>query len=163
MEKQWYVIYTAVNAEEKLYKKVTALGIEAYLPLERSIRQWSDRKKEIVKPIFKSYLFVRQSTDEYHEVKCLPGFLQYVSFGHQVAIIPDTDIRLMKSIVDNFNQIKIADGLVKGDKVKILFGPLGGHIGVLTQDQGKAKVALYVQKLKHSFMLDMKLDNIIKL
>lgn len=161
--KQWYAIYTIANAEEKLYKKVIASGIEAYLPLKRSVRQWSDRKKIIVKPLFKSYLFIRQDIEEYHKVKYYSGFLQYVRFGHQVAIIPDADICLMKSVVDNFNQVKIATGLVKGDKVKILSGPLIGHVGMLTQDQGKMKVALHIQKLKHSFMLDMALNNMVKL
>ncbi len=140
-----------------------ASGIEAYLPLERMMRQWSDRKKEITKPIFKSYLFVYQNTDEYHKVKSFPGFLQYVSFGNKVSTITESEMTLMKVIVENFNQKEITGKLIKGDKVKILSGPLEGYMGVLTKVQGKSKVALHIHQLKHSFILDISMNDVIKL
>ncbi len=34
-------------------------GIEHYCPLQRIQRKWSDRKKIIMEPLFKSYVFVR--------------------------------------------------------------------------------------------------------
>lgn len=161
--KQWYAIYTVANAEKKLYNRVIASGIDAYLPLERMTRQWSDRKKEIVKPIFRSYLFVYQNIDEYYKVKRFPGFLQYVSFGNRVSIIPDPEMRLMKLIIDNFNKKKVTTGLIKGDKVKILSGPLEGYVGVLMRDQGERKVALHIKNLKHSFILNISMNDIVKL
>ena len=33
-------------------------GIEAFLPLIKTVRQWSDRKKTVVLPLIPSYVFV---------------------------------------------------------------------------------------------------------
>ncbi|WP_298769866.1 UpxY family transcription antiterminator [uncultured Shewanella sp.] len=160
--KQWYAIYTAANAEQKLYKRVIASGIEAYLPLERITRQWSDRKKVIVKPIFKSYLFVYQDIDDYYTVTRFPGFLQYVRFGNKVSVISDSEMRLMKLIVDSVNSKKITAGLIKGDKVRIVSGSLKGYVGVLIKFEGESKVALHIKNLKHSFVLNIPMDNIVR-
>src|SRR2546430_13551223 len=34
-------------------------GLECFLPLYKSIRRWSDRKKELEQPLFPGYLFCR--------------------------------------------------------------------------------------------------------
>jgi len=58
MEKKWYVVYTTPRGEKKANHRLEEKGIETYLPLRKTIRQWSDRKKKIEVPLFTSYLFV---------------------------------------------------------------------------------------------------------
>ena len=45
--KHWYAVYTKPRAEKKAALALTELGIEHYLPLQTSIKQWSDRKKKV--------------------------------------------------------------------------------------------------------------------
>ena len=33
-------------------------GIESYLPLKKVLKQWSDRKKWVEEPLFRSYIFI---------------------------------------------------------------------------------------------------------
>jgi transcriptional antiterminator RfaH len=56
---KWYPVYTQPRAEKKAYSALIDKGIEAYLPLHRRLKQWSDRKKWVEEPLISSYLFVR--------------------------------------------------------------------------------------------------------
>lgn len=35
------------NREKKTYERLTALGFEAFLPLQEEIHRWSDRSKKV--------------------------------------------------------------------------------------------------------------------
>ena len=58
---QWYAVYTKPRWEKKVADLLTKKQIENYCPLNRVLRQWSDRKKVILEPLFTSYVFVRIS------------------------------------------------------------------------------------------------------
>ena len=55
----WYAVYTKPRWEKKVAERLLEKGIDHYCPLNKVIRQWSDRKKAILEPIFKGYVFVR--------------------------------------------------------------------------------------------------------
>ena len=50
MEKEnslnWYVVKTRSRAEVKVAERIDSKGLHVYLPLQRTIRQWSDRKRK---------------------------------------------------------------------------------------------------------------------
>ena len=54
MEKEnslnWYVVKTRSRAEVKVAERIDSKGLHVYLPLQRTIRQWSDRKKKVDVP-----------------------------------------------------------------------------------------------------------------
>ena len=60
-EKQlnWYVVKTRSRAEQKVAQRISAKGLNVYLPLQKTIRQWSDRKKKVEVPLISSTLFVK--------------------------------------------------------------------------------------------------------
>ena len=64
----WYAIYVKPNGEKKILKNLEEEHIECYLPIKKTLRQWSDRKKWIEEPVFRSYVFVRVSHIEFFKV-----------------------------------------------------------------------------------------------
>src|SRR5665647_1355860 len=48
---QWYAIYTRSRSEKSVNLELSLTGIESYLPLKKTIRKWSDRKKMVEVPI----------------------------------------------------------------------------------------------------------------
>ncbi len=58
MEKKWFVVYTRPQQEIKISKHLNAMGITNYCPTITLIKQYSDRKKKVVKPILSSYIMV---------------------------------------------------------------------------------------------------------
>ncbi|MEY4660481.1 MAG: hypothetical protein RLZZ42_433, partial [Bacteroidota bacterium] len=58
MKKKWFAVYTRSRCEKKVAQMLTKRGIVNYCPLNKKLRQWSDRKKYIFEPLFPSYVFV---------------------------------------------------------------------------------------------------------
>jgi transcription antitermination factor NusG len=44
-EKKWYALYTRSRWEKKIHEALLEKGIESYLPLQKILKQWSDRRK----------------------------------------------------------------------------------------------------------------------
>ncbi len=153
-EKNWYVIYTNPNSEKKVAQRLTQRQYEAFLPLINETRVWSDRKKIIQKPLFKSYVFVRCSPDSLHKVKTIYGFSHFICFGGYPVTISDTQIEEVQSIIKLYSETDaIATQFVVGDKVTITQGPLKGIQGILTNLKGKRRVAIEVSQLNQSMLV----------
>ena len=54
--KQWYVLYVNVRHEKKVHEKFVEQNIESYLPIVKTLKQWSDRKKIVEEPLRKTEL-----------------------------------------------------------------------------------------------------------
>ena len=47
IEKNWLVFYTKARSEKAVEKNLRKFGFEPYLPIQKVLRQWSDRKKKV--------------------------------------------------------------------------------------------------------------------
>jgi hypothetical protein len=43
-ESKWYAFYTKSRNEKKVYQKLIEKNLECYLPIEKKLKQWNDRK-----------------------------------------------------------------------------------------------------------------------
>ena len=59
--RKWYAIYTKSRWEKKCAKTMQADGYTIYLPLIKTLKQWSDRKKMVEIPLIPGYIFVNVS------------------------------------------------------------------------------------------------------
>ena len=48
---KWYAVYTRPRFEKQVGQRLLEEGIEAYVPLIKTMRQWSDRKKVVELPL----------------------------------------------------------------------------------------------------------------
>ncbi len=101
---KWYAIYTKANNEKKVFDHLKEENIECYLPLRKTLRQWSDRKKWIDVPLFRCYVFVKVSYIEFFSVLKIPGVVYYVSFGGEPQSSPDYQLDFIKTIVQEKEQ-----------------------------------------------------------
>jgi transcription antitermination factor NusG len=72
-EKKWYAVYTRARWEKKVSEYLTRKDIENYCPLNKVLRQWSDRKKIVHEPLFTSYVFVNVSEEQHAFLKQTSG------------------------------------------------------------------------------------------
>jgi transcriptional antiterminator RfaH len=85
---KWYAVYTRSRFEKQVLKGLQDQGIEAYLPLIKTVRQWSDRKKTVEVPLFSSYVFVHIDRRFYDQVLQTMGVVKYISFEGKTATPP---------------------------------------------------------------------------
>ena len=56
--KKWFVLYTRPNQEIKVAEQLKEMKISCFCPTVSIIKQYSDRKKKVLKPLLPSYVFV---------------------------------------------------------------------------------------------------------
>ncbi len=139
-KKKWYAVYTRAKAEMKVEYLLNRIGIENYLPLQKVLRQWSDRKKWINEPLLRGYIFVRISNDkEYLDVLSTDHVVKFVRFEGQAAIIPDKQIENIKLLLTSGEELEVSiEDFTPGDSVKVVAGSLRGLEGVLVEKRGKS-------------------------
>ncbi len=158
----WYAIYTKVNMEKKIYNILLDQKIDCYLPLIKTLRQWSDRKKWIESPLFKSYIFVKVSYVEYFDVLNIPGVFNYVSFGGKAQAIPEEQLENIKILIAQKERevILTKENLSKGDKAEVIIGALKGLTGEVTQICGQSRIVIKIDSLNCSLYAKIAMDEV---
>ncbi len=160
----WYALYTRSRTEKKVHTELIARGIESFLPLQKTLKQWSDRKKWVEEPLIRSYIFVRITEKEYFDVLNTPGAVRFIFFEGKAAAIPDWQIKALRHIIETGMEVEVTDqGLETGDRVLITRGPFRDMPGELIEIKGKRKVVLRIDHIGHSILLTISPGNLKKI
>jgi transcription antitermination factor NusG len=142
--KKWFAVYTRPRWEKKVAEILTRKKIENYCPINKVVRQWSDRKKVVYEPLFTSYVFVRISEREITSLKQTHGIINLVHWLGKPAVIHDSEIEVIKRFLNEHINIKLEKTPINvNDRIQILAGPLMDMVGqVLSIKSNSVKVAL---------------------
>ncbi len=152
----WFAIYTAPRAEKQVADRLTKVGIENYLPTQKRLKQWSDRKKWVEEPLFRSYLFVHIAEADYYRVLNTYGVVKYVSFGGQAAVIPDRQIETVRRLLQESSDLEVThEKLETGAPVEVSAGPLMGTIGELLSYRGEKRVAVKIHTIDSTVLINL--------
>ncbi len=127
----WYALYTKPRKEQKVAQQLEQLGFTIYLPLKTEIRQWSDRKKKVVSPMFSSYVFIQIEDSKRQEVFIIDGVLNYVFWLGMPAVIRDDEMELMRREIDQPNSEISVESIQPGDKILLEQGVFKGQSAVV--------------------------------
>lgn len=143
----WHAFYTKPRTEKKLAERLEAKGYEVFAPTQTVLKQWSDRKKKVEEPLFRSYVFVRVDTLNHLDILQTPGAVAIVRWLSKPAIIRDEEIQAIKDFLSLSNglEVEIRD-FKRGDKLRVKYGNLENATGSVIR-QTKQKVILEIEKL----------------
>jgi transcription antitermination factor NusG len=138
MNTHWYAVYTKPRWEKKVAEMLTKHSIENYCPLNRVLRQWHDRKKIVLEPLFTSYVFVRVEESRLNELRKVSGVLNLVYWLQKPAVIREDEINVIKKFMNQYTNVQLEKTVVNvNDVVKVIKGPLmeqeGNVIAVLNR------------------------------
>lgn len=161
----WHAVYVKSRAEKKAQQDLQAQGIETFLPVQRKLRQWSDRKKWVEMPLISGYLFVKICRKEYDQVLQSNNVVTYVRFEGKAAIVPDDQIEYLKLMLNQQDsEVEVTrEKLKSGQMVEVVAGPFIGLKGKLQKIKGKSKVAIELEQLGYSAMVEIEVQNIISI
>ncbi len=151
---KWYPVYTNPRAEKKACLALENKGIEVYLPLQRQLKQWSDRKKWVDEPFIKSYLFVRIYQHEQTEVLMTKGIARFIYFSGKIASMPDRQINELRLLIASPYELEITEeNLQPGESIVIKAGPLKGLKGEIISYRSQKQLALRLENLGYSIIV----------
>ncbi len=154
MERKWYAIYTKPRWEKKLAVGLEEKGIDHYLPMVKTLKLWSDRKKWVTEPLFKSYIFVNVNQNEYLSAIQTPGAVKYITFERKAVSIPDLQIEAIRSFIESGEDLNTDSPDMKiGDRVAVIRGPLKGLEGTLVEFNQKHRVRIMIEGIRQSLYI----------
>lgn len=148
-EKKWLVFYTKSRNEKKAYRNLQKFGFEAFLPVHKVVRQWSDRKKKLEVPLFNSYIFVRDIEANIPEILKVPGLVWNIRHNGKPAVLREKDYQNILRFIESGLTIEIGptEDLQRGDKVEVMDGPLRGAVGFLSGDYNEEKFTIEIETI----------------
>jgi transcription antitermination factor NusG len=163
-ERAWYAVYTNSRAEKRVSDRINEMGIETFLPLQKTLRQWSDRKKLIEKPLISSYVFVRAIPKEFFSIRTTDGVVKFIMIQGKPVPIPEAQITNLRILCGSDAEVTLSsDVYAKGDKVEVIVGSLTGLRGELIRVGRKHKVVIRIIQPGMNLTIDIKSNAIRKL
>ena len=131
-------------------------GIENYLPLQKTLRQWSDRRKLVSEPLFKSYVFVHINHQQHLPTLQTPGIVRFITFEKKAVPIPPIQIEAIRIFVDSGEEmLSDVPDMEIGDRVIVTRGPLKGLEGTLVQISNRYRMRIMIEGIRQSLHLRM--------
>lgn len=149
MDKKWLAIYTKPRWEKKVDSVLQKKSIESWCPLQKVRKQWSDRKKIVEEPLFKSYVFVKVSEAERTKVLMTDGVLNFVFYVGKPAVIRDEEIEVIKkylSEADASISVQSIESFNENEQVVVNHGIFMDNVGTVLRG-GKKKVFVKLESL----------------
>ncbi|MBF0273703.1 MAG: hypothetical protein HQK84_00565 [Nitrospinae bacterium] len=156
---QWYGIRLKSNFEFKALEILQQKEYEVFLPTykKKSIRR--DRKKILTRPLFSGYIFVhcKMSHEKKIDIFKTSGFYSFLGTDPQKpAPIPDAEINKIKTLIGSGLPLHCNNGLVAGDALKVLEGPLAGIVGkYIAEDEKKGKFHVNIEFMNRSIEVEL--------
>ena len=119
----WYVLHTRPISEKKAEKQLLSIGINAYCPIRSEIKQWSDRKKRIDKPLLPRMIFVNIDDKDINRVFKSSSVIRYMFWLGKRAIVRQSEIDVLKKYLNGSHNLlnsKLSEIKV-GDNFKLPF------------------------------------------
>jgi len=162
--KFWYAIYVKSKTEKRVASELSLMKIDNYLPLRKVLRQWSDRKKWIEDPLFKSYVFVNIEQNEYYTVLQTPGVVKYISFEGKAVPIPPQQIDAIKYYLEEKDpEQPKPTNWSKGQHVEVISGSMTGLTGKLVAFKGKHWLGIEIETIGHSIVIQIQKNKLRQL
>ena len=153
--KFWIAALVQMNCEKKVASKLDKLGITNYVPTQKEIHQWSDRKKKIERIVIPMVVFVQVDKEIEKSLITYSFIYKFISYPGQkeTAIIPDEQIEKLKFMLNNADSnVEVYDSIYEvGEEIEIVRGPLKGFSGELCYfEKGKPKVGICLELLGYA-------------
>ena len=159
VQRLWRVFYTESRAEMTSEKYLGRIGFEAFVPKVTVTRQWSDRKKEIIEPILRGYLFAQVTESERLRVLQSPGIVRSVTFGGRPVSVRSEEIRRLEILQAAGPHLEAIDGLLPvGEAVVVAHGPMQGLEGEIVQYRGERIVIVRIDSIRMSVSVVLPVD-----
>ena len=149
----WFAIYTNPRSEVKVAERLKEMGIDIYFPVITELVQWSDRKKKVKRPLFKSYVFVKVHQNQFEDVRRVYGVVNFVYYLGKPAVIRQEDIDRIKIFLSKIDISTVE--FEEFEEIIVKSGPLKDQKGIV-QTVGKNSLRIILSELKISVIAEIK-------
>lgn len=157
--KGWHVLYVKFRHEKKVHDLLSDASLESFLPMIKTTRQWSDRVKTSLNPLFPSYVFVNiKSSLDFHKALNLKSVGTFVKIGTKYAGVSEKDMCLIKFLTSSAGIKDIEIGVelpLEGSFMMINVGALSGLKCKVLNVNNSNKVIVSVESIQQNISVTL--------
>jgi len=153
---KWYIFYTYPRAEKLVYQETIKRGYEVFLPTSKELRIWKNRQKKWTdRVLFPGYIFVNTQVHEIYNLVKTPKIVTYIHCGGVPSFVRSQEIEGIRKMLDLDHNITVGANFSEGERVRIVYGPLAGHEGILEKQKGKARFGIQLKEINQTVFIDI--------
>ena len=157
----WYALRTTYGRERKAYDYLVAHGVEAYLPLLKSVKMVDGKRTTVEESRIPNIFFARDTEDElktfvYDNVNLpyLRFYYRHMNVGRQTVnvpiVVPNSQMNSLKIIcaTDNNDIVATPEAIERfkeGQQVRITEGKFAGVTGIVARYQSQQRVGIIIE------------------
>jgi len=155
-EQSWFALQVKPRHEIATARMLRNKGLEEFVPTYSSLRQWSDRQKQVEFPLFSGYIFCK-----FHPARKLPvittaGVVRIVGTSCGPASIAEHEIDSIRRAVESGQKVQPHPYIAEGSKVRVENGPMAGIEGIFVGYKNRSEMIISVDLLQRSISLQIK-------
>lgn len=154
-ELPWFALTVRPNHEHTAARALLNRGFEAYLPIYRVRRRWSDRIKELNSVLFPGYVFCRFLEPDRMRVLNSPGIRSIVGAGKDPSPVDEAEISAIRKLLSTGRPIAPWPYIRVGQNVIVSHGPLAFLRGVVVRAKDSWRVVISVDALGCSLSIEV--------
>ena len=161
--RRWYAVRSQPRKEQLAEDHLRRQGFRAFLPKIPKIVKLPTRTKTVSEAFFPGYLFVRLDldVDRWRSVNGTIGVLSLVSFGERPAPAPAGLIEELVDLASETGEVRFDQSFAEGDRVRLIGGPLNGHVGVFQSAGPQERVFILLRILNQETRINVARSAII--
>lgn len=135
--------------------------IENYLPLIKTMRQWSDRKKLVELPLINGYVFVKSDVGVHETILQTRGVVGFVRSEGRIANITELEIDRLKQLISlgyHLEATSINRQYKPGERIKIMAGPLKGTEGYVSEPRHYNRIEVILESIGQCIKVQLPSD-----
>ena len=149
-DRHWFVVMSKPGRQEEAFRKLSSSEeLTVFYP---KIKQYSIKRKQyLIQPLFPMYIFVKFNIEKHlRMIRYTRGVLRVLGMAETPVPVPSELIEKIKESADSEGIVTARHNLEeikKGDKVRVINGPLEGAEAVVS--------GLYNEKKRVEILMDL--------
>jgi transcription antitermination factor NusG len=152
---RWYALKTRSRHEKRVRDQLVQRGVDTFLPVCDSWRQWKDRKTRVEMPLFPGYCFARFPLVDRLRVMTVAGVASLVSINNRPEPIREDELAAIRHLVSTRLHYDPHPFLEEGMDVEVVRGPLAGVRGKLLRKDRVTRLVLAVTLVRQAAVVEI--------
>lgn len=152
----WLVIKTKTKCEKFVRDKIKAMGIDAFVPLQKRTAKYNRKVKVYELPLISCYTFVRMDKTKRNQILSLPYVQGMLRMNGKDCTVSDREMQWLHKVsgIDQEVTTEILS-MQQGDQVMIAYGHLAGMEGKIVARRSKHEVVVALESLGLQMVLQV--------
>lgn len=144
----WHIVRTKTKCEKFVRERLSAMGMEAFVPLRKRTAKYNRKVKVYELPMITCYTFVRLDKTRRNEVLALPYVQGMLRIAGTDCLASDKEIQWLQKVSGTDYEVRTEPLSMKdGDKVVLAYGQLAGMEGVILSHRSKNEVVVALESI----------------